>query len=298
MPFDVVGIGENSVDVVCRLPAAVGPNIKLPILARQILLGGQVATTLATCASLGLRTTYVGAFGDDPAGAHLRETLQQRGIDTRSSVTRAGVRNRSAIILVDERTGDRTILWDRDRELDLHTDEIPLADIASARVLHVDAVDHEAATTAARAARDAGVAITCDIDDVSDRTATLLDLISVPILAERVPQLLTGEPDPERALRALRQPHHRMICVTLGIQGAMLLTGDRVYQAPACAVDAVDCTGAGDVFRGAFIAAMLRGDKPEDILRFANAAAAVSCTREGALNGVPAADEVAALLGR
>lgn len=298
MPFDVIGIGENSVDVICRVPGAVGPNTKLPILARQILPGGQVATTLATCGSLGLRTAYVGTVGDDPAGTLIRDTLQQRGIDVTACITRTGVRNRSAIIVVDERTGDRTILWDRDRQLDLQADELPLVEIARTRVLHVDQTDPGAALAAARAALDAGVVITSDIDDVSDRTATLLDVISAPIFAERVPQQLTGERDPERALRALWRPHHQMMCITLGTRGAMLLDGTRIYHAPAFAVDVVDSTGAGDVFRGAFITALLRGDSPEDILRYANAAAAISCTRQGALNGVPAADEIAARLGR
>jgi sugar/nucleoside kinase (ribokinase family) len=67
----------------------------------------------------------------------------------------------------------------------------------------------------------------------------------------------------------------------------MLLDGDRLYQEPAPVVKAIDTTGAGDVFRGAFIYALLRGDAPGDILRFANAAAAVSCTKEGAIASVP-----------
>jgi sugar/nucleoside kinase (ribokinase family) len=57
-------------------------------------------------------------------------------------------------------------------------------------------------------------------------------------------------------------------------------------------VRAVDATGAGDVFRGAFIYALLRGDSPVEILRFANVAAALSCTREGALDSVPRRREV------
>ena len=68
--------------------------------------------------------------------------------------------------------------------------------------------------------------------------------------------------------------------------------GDELYEAPAFPVDAVDTTGAGDVFRGALIVSLLRGEGPEDMLRFANAAAAVSCTREGAIAGVPTREEI------
>jgi sugar/nucleoside kinase (ribokinase family) len=102
----------------------------------------------------------------------------------------------------------------------------------------------------------------------------------------------------ERALRKLRGPGSRLVCVTLGRRGAMLLDGDRIHHEPGVAVNAIDTTGAGDVFRGAFIYALLRGDAPPEILRFANAAAAVSCTRPGALDSVPTLAEIAELLDR
>jgi len=83
-----------------------------------------------------------------------------------------------------------------------------------------------------------------------------------------------------------------MLCVTLGARGAMLLDGDTLYHEPPRPVKVVDTTGAGDVFRGAFIYALLRGDTPADILRFANAAAAVSCTRMGAIASAPSLGDV------
>jgi sugar/nucleoside kinase (ribokinase family) len=84
----------------------------------------------------------------------------------------------------------------------------------------------------------------------------------------------------------------------MGAHGALLLDGDRVYRAAPPRVDVVDTTGAGDVFRGAFIAALLHGDDPEHILRFATAAAALSCTKAGALGGVPTREAVEELARR
>jgi sugar/nucleoside kinase (ribokinase family) len=78
----------------------------------------------------------------------------------------------------------------------------------------------------------------------------------------------------------------------------MLLVGDRMYMEPAFETTVVDTTGAGDVFRGGFISALLRGDAPKDILRFANAAAAISCSRGGAITGVPSLAETEPFLGR
>jgi len=292
--WDVVGIGENSVDYVYRLPAAPEPNAKLPISSHRLLLGGQVATALATCAALGLRTTYIGSFGRDDNGTRIREALARRGVDT----THAPIRhtsNRHAVILVDERTGDRTVLWERDPALALRAHEVPPAVVASARLLHVDDVDQEAAIKAARVARAARIPITSDFDRITNGTEALVAAVTIPIFAEHVPAALTGEADVERALRKLRRSHGGLLCVTLGSRGAMLLDGDRLHLVPAPTVEAVDATGAGDVFRGAFIYALLRGDAPVDILRFANAAAAVSCTRAGAMDSVPTLAEIEAL---
>jgi sulfofructose kinase len=107
---------------------------------------------------------------------------------------------------------------------------------------------------------------------------------------------LTGFDDTEAALRALRKMFDNLLVVTMGDQGASALDGDRYYHEPAFPVHAVDTTGAGDVFRGGFIYALVHGQPIDEALRIANAAAAVSCTRLGALNGVPTLAEVHALL--
>ena len=114
----------------------------------------------------------------------------------------------------------------------------------------------------------------------------------MPILAEHVPSQLTGEHDLERALRALRHRHDGLLLVTLGQRGSAALDGDRFHHVPALTVDAIDTTGAGDVFRGAAIFSLLQRSTTEELLRFANTAAALSCTRSGALAGVPTLPEV------
>jgi sulfofructose kinase len=292
---DVVGVGENSVDLVYRVPALPQPGGKIQVTSCRRLLGGQVATTLCTCAALGLRTRYVGTFGTDEHGTLVRAELEQRGIDT----THARVRyapNRHAVVLVDERTGERSVIWQRDQALALRPEQVMLDALAGARVLHVDNVDEEAAIAIALLAREKGLTVTTDIDQVSGRTSELVAAATFPVLAEHVPHALTGENDPERALRALRNRHNGMLCVTLGGRGSMLLIDDQLHAAPALSVEAVDTTGAGDVYRGALIYSLLRGDAPEVMIRFANAAAAVSCTREGAIGGVPQLREIEQLL--
>jgi sulfofructose kinase len=296
--WDVIGIGENSVDYVYRLPTypeANGPNAKMRISSHSISCGGQIATTLCTCASLGLRAKYLGATGTDDNGRRIREELTLRGIDMSDAVIR-DVANRFAVILVGDKGGERIVLWDRSADLSLRPRELPPEVLTAARVVHVDDTDQEAAIRAASIARGAGVHVTSDIDRVTPRTEELVAAVTVAILAEHVPEALTGEPDLERAMRKLRRLQPGKICVTLGARGSMLLDDDRIYHEPAFQVEAVDTTGAGDVFRGAFIYALLRGDAPADILRFANAAAGSSVMRLGAINGVPSLDDTLGLL--
>lgn len=296
--FDVIGVGESSIDEVYRLPAFPqphGPGAKLRVVSRTLSPGGQVATALCTCAAFGLRAAYVGAIGSDDHGRVLRDALERRTVDLRFVGTRDAA-TRYAVILIDARTGERVVLWDRDARLALAPAELPAKAIAHARLLHVDNVDEDVAIAAARIARAAGRPVTTDIDAVTGRTGELVATATVAMFGEHALAQLSGEADPERALHRLRQHSDARLCVTLGASGALLLDADRLYRVAGHAVHAVDTTGAGDVFRGAFIYALLRGDAPDRILAFANAAAAASCTREGAIGGVPTLGEVDRLL--
>jgi len=297
-PCDVVGVGANSVDFVNRLPAypePQGPFAKMRIQEQAICCGGQTATALATCARLGLRARYIGATGTDGNGKRIREELSRRGIDAVDSVIR-DVPNQFAIILVDEQSGERIVLWDRDERLRLRPREIVREAVVSARLVHVDDVDQPSAILAARMAREAGLPVTSDIDRITDLTEELIAAVTIPIFAEHVLPGLTGLTDLEAALRRVRAHHDGLLIVTRGAHGALALQGDRLLRSPGFVVPAVDTTGAGDVFRGGLILALLRGWDTETALQFANAAAAVSCTRLGAMEGVPTVADVEALI--
>jgi sulfofructose kinase len=299
--WDVVGIGANSVDFVHLLPAApqpTGPHAKQRIRRQLISCGGQMTTALACIAGFGWRVKYIGATGDDENGARLRAAMRDGRVDMSAALTRPGASNQFAVILIDETTGERIVLWDRDERLALGADEVPQDAIAHARLLHVDDVDQGAAIAAARFGRDAGIPVTSDIDRLTDRTPELVAAVTIPIFAEHVPAALTGRKDPEAALRRLRRDHDGLLVVTLGTGGALALDGDHAIRSPAFTVDAVDTTGAGDVFRAGFIHGLLSKWPLDRILRFANAAAAVSCTRLGALAGIPSAADVDAMLAR
>ena len=181
--WDVLGVGCNSVDYVYRLPAAPkadSPTAKLRISSHQAMCGGQMATAMAACAGLGLRAAYLGSTGNDHNGRLIASELQQRGVDVSGVMTRECA-NRFAVIAVDETTGERIVLWDRDERLNLRARDFDAALIASARILHVDDEDQEAAIAAATVARSAGVPCASDIDRITDRTKDLIAAVTIPI---------------------------------------------------------------------------------------------------------------------
>ena len=292
--IDVVGVGANSVDFVYRLPSFPSPDssfAKLRISEHLMSCGGQVTTALATCAALGLRTSYIGTIGSDRNGDAMREELNRRGIDTTCAVARHAP-NPFAVILLDDRHGERVVLWHRDPAIVLSSADVDRKLVTTARLLHVDDVDLAASIQSANLAVTAGMPVTSDIERTTDDVKALVDAVTIPIFAEHVPTELTGETNLPRALERLRRPHHSMLCVTLGPRGALLVAGHDVIHEPGISVQTQDTTGAGDIFRGAFIYALLRGEPPREIVRFANAAAALSCTRIGAMSSIPSLPEI------
>lgn len=298
--WDVIGLGENSIDrvlVVPHLPGAAGAPSKMHVPGSMRSCGGQVATAMAACAGLGLRSAYAGVVGADEDGRLVRDTLTAHGVDVGNLRIAEDAPTRWATILVDAATGERSVLWDRDDRLAMNVADIDAIDVTSARLVHVDDADMAASMRLAASARRAGLMVTTDID-ASTEAMALLQIATHPILSEHALSVLSGEDDIEQGLRTLRRHCDGVICVTLGAHGAMALSGDTLVTAPGIEIAAADTTGAGDVFRAGFIAALLSGRSLIDILTFANAAAALSCTKIGAIGGVPTLAEVHALTER
>lgn len=295
--FDVVGIGLNATDtllLVDEFPAYAG---KVPFEREMLSPGGQVATAVVACAKLGLRTKYIGTIGDDHRGEIQRRSLEGTGVDTSSLIVRAGCPNQTAYIVIDQRTGERTIFWQRSPCLRLEAAEIRREDIVATRMLHIDGYDLDAATYAARIARENGVAVSIDVDSVYPGFESVLRNVDYLIAGSGWAAKWTNEADPFRALAALeRQYGMRMAAMTLGDRGALALYQGRWFYSSAFEVACADTTGAGDVFHGAFCYAILEGMPMASALEFSNAAAAVNCTAIGARGHVPLRAEIDSIL--
>ena len=251
------------------------------------------------CARLGWRASYIGSFGDDHLGQICRESLAAEGVDLDASWTAAGATNQFAVVLVDARSGARTVLWDRHPGLAMDPSAISRTAIEAGRLLIVDCHETAAATEAARYARRAGIPTIVDVERVRPGIADLLQQIDVIAAAQSFPTEFTGYDDPGRALQAIARDFDApVVCVTLGEEGSLARSGGREIRTPAFPVDCVDTTGAGDAFRGGFAAGLLRAPDGalEDVLAYANAVAALNCRALGAQGGMPTSAEVEQLL--
>jgi sulfofructose kinase len=291
---DVVGLGLNAMDTICVVDRFPEPNTKTSIRKVRTEPGGQVATALATCARFGLTTRYIGSVGDDDLGRAQIESLRAAGLDSEFVRVVKGAVTQSAVILLEDGIGERTILWHHDPMLNYPARELRREIITSARVLHLDGCDTEAALQAARWAGEAGIPVVIDIDELySELTEELLRHVNYLIAAEDFVEKVLGSTSPEDAVRALADRYGcPVIGITLGDRGAIFLNGRHILHAPALRVSVADTTGAGDVFHGAFIYGLLQRWPLERIAHFSNAAAALKCTQVGARRGIPDLREI------
>lgn len=290
---DVVGVGLNSTDTIVTVdhyPACPG---KARILDERVSPGGQVASALAACAALGLRTRYIGAVGDDAAGRIQLESLRQAGVDASGVKIRPNCASQSAYVMVEAATGERTIFHRRSPALNLAEEEIPAAAIASARLLHVDGHDAAAIAHAARLARAHQVPVSLDVDTIYPGVEAALPNVDYLVSSATFPARWTGIAHPfDALLRLQREYGFRAAVMTLGAEGSLALFEGRFIYAPGFVVEAVDSTGAGDVFHGGFCFALLSGMAMAQALEFANAMAALNCTAQGARGGIRSEAEI------
>ena len=293
---DVVGVGLNATDTIIRLPHFPAFNSKVELLSSDVKPGGQVASAMVACQSWGLRTRYIGKVGDDSAARLQEEELSRAGVE-HHLLRASNCSSQVAFILVDETTGERTILWKRDARLKIRPDELKQDWIVNARALLIDGHDVEAATQAARWAREAGIPVAADLDNVYDGVQVLLQYVDYPMVSHDFPARLTGQSDLLESLPSIaRRFGCRVAGATLGHHGAIAWDGHRFIHCPGFRVKAVDTTGAGDIFHGGFVYGLLQGWPIQRILEFSCAAAALNCTAIGARGGIRSVAEIERLM--
>jgi sulfofructose kinase len=290
--FDVVGMGLNSVDFLSVVPKFPTPNSKIEMLRFTKQGGGQVATAMVALSRWGVKTKYIGKIGEDELGTFSRNSIYQEGVDVSSVTIESNAINQFAMIIVDGSSGERTILWNRDERLIYRQGELRKKDVCSGKLLHLDGHDIYAAIQCARWAKEEGIPIIIDLDKVELLTSELIKEIDFVITSSGFPMVFTGISDQKRALLELQKHTSGFLCATLGHEGCVALVNGEFLHVKAFKVNPIDTTGAGDVFHGGFIYGLLRNWEVVEILRFANAVAALKCRNLGGRKGIPTLEEV------
>ncbi len=306
---DITAIGEILIDL-----TQTGTNENgVPLFAANP--GGAPANVTVAASRLGASAAFVGKVGDDGFGAYLRRVLEGDGVDC-SGLRTGSAPTTMAVVAVDER-GERSFRFVRGADRDLSPDEAGSA-AAGAKFLHFGSVSltedpaRSATLAAVQAARKAGTLISYDPnyraalwpgrEEAVEWMRRPLPMADVLKLSDEELPLLTGCDRPEDGARALEELGVKLVLVTLGGEGVFCRWQGESWRQPGVSVKVADTNGAGDTFLGAVLSRLCRrGDAPleglkraelEDILTFANRAAALTCSRSGAIPAMPALAEL------
>ena len=291
--FDILGLGAVAVDDLLFVEAYPPPDTKTRITRLERHCGGLTGTALVAAARLGACCAYAGMMGRDDLSDFVLRRLEREGIDVSRVLRRRQAGPAHSHIIVDQRHGTRNV-FSHVPPLVGASLRTPAALIRSCRVLLVDHISVPGMVRAARVAREAGIPIVADIEkDRHPQCRELLALADHLIISEAFAQRLTGARSPAQAALKLARPDRQVVAVTCGAQGCWYLA--RGWPAPrhqpAFKVKAVDTTGCGDVFHGAYAFGLARGMPLEERIRFAAATAALKATKPGQA-GIPSARAV------
>ena len=297
--FDVVGFGTNAVDYLIQVPEYPVFNSKVELTDYVQAAGGEVATTMVGLQRLGMKTSYVGRFGSDTAGDFGIQTLRDEGVDLTYAEQIPDAKTQIAFIVIDERSGERTVIWQRDAKLAFSEAEAPLEIVDRGKVLHFTPHDAKACLAMAKRAKSTGAIVSVDIDNLFEGVRTLLSHVDIFIASADFPEKLFGQAGTHEALREIKSMFGcEIVGVTLGEAGSLLLCGETFIETPGFAVPGgcKDTTGAGDAFRVGLLYGLLKGESIEESAKMANAVAALKCRAIGARTSLPRSNDLAELM--
>ena len=307
---DITAIGEILIDL-----TQTGKNdAGVPTFAANP--GGAPANVAVAAARLGCSTAFIGKVGADSLGGYLRQVLEENGVD-HSGLQVGESATTMAIVSIDE-TGERSFRFLRGADCEMVPEDVDEKMAQNSRILHFGSVSltqgiaRSATIFTARAAHRAGMLVSYDPNyrpalwrtkrDALEWMSLPLPLVDIIKLSEEELPLLTGSEDLEEGSRALEEEGIRLVMITLGAKGAFCRWQGESFTVPSVPAKVADTNGAGDTFMGAVLSRLCRrGEKPledlergelEEILAFANRAAAITCSRSGAIPAMPTLAEV------
>lgn len=287
--FDILGLGCVAVDDLLYVSAFPQPETKTRVRHHERQGGGLTGTALVAAARLGARCAFAGTLGTEELSQFILDRFRHYGIDTSMVRQQSDVRPIHSFVIVDESQETRTILYDLAGSLGAQPDWPEESVVRSTRVLYVDHYGVEGMIRAARIARQVGIPVVADLENNQrPEFPELLALVDHLIVSQAFATRLTGESTAAKAVEKLWREDRQVAIVTCGSEGSWYrIAGVAPQHQPAFRVPVVDTTGCGDVFHGAYAAALAYGFPLSRRLRFASAAAAIKATQLGGQTGCP-----------
>ncbi len=295
---EVLGLGVATVDDLLMVERFPRLNEKQKILSQTRQGGGLTGSALVAAARMGCRCGYLITLGENQLSAFLRDELARDGISLLERADHPEAEPYHSIIITEQTTGERSVLWDNSKTLPPRIGKVELALAAKVGCLFVDHIFASHILDIVRAARRAGTPVVGDFERTTPDSPELMDMTDHIILPLQYARQILGEfTSPDAAVRTLaRRPGRALACVTDGVRGAWYALGehpDTVFHQPIFPMDCiVDSTGCGDVFHGVYAAGIVKGWVPAERIRRASAAAALKTQKPGAQAGAPTLTEL------
>ncbi len=298
--YDVVCLGSCCWDILGICEEYPQLDEKRPLTELAECGGGQAATAATAIASLGGRVAFIGRIGDDEYGRKIRRDFEEQGVDVSWGLgVVPGARSQFAFCVAEAGTGRRAIFWRPPSTGQIEPGELDVERALSCRCVLIDGHHVKAGIALAEAASERGIPVVTDLERPREGLERLLELSAYPVLPARFAMQLAGCSDLLAAGRALAERLDGILVVTAGPDGSYAFLEKSIHHQPAFSIQpVVDTTGAGDVYHGAFALAIARGASVKQAMRYASAAAAVSCMALGGRGNLPTERVVAELLER
>lgn len=281
----MVGFGVCSVDFLGLVERYPEPGEKVSMQAFSRQGGGNTGTALVAAARLGAKTAFLGKLGYDEYSRFVLDEFGKEGVDTQFVTLAEGAQPHLSFIHVDN-TGEKRIAryW---RPFALHPEELNREVIQRSKILFLDHYFTATAVEAAKWTQASGGTIVVDAERTTKGLDAILALADYVVASRRFAREQLGELHPEKAAERLQQKWGNTVVITAGERGAYGKTVDETWYQPAFQIDAVDTTGAGDVFHGAFMVGVVKNWGLAEILEFSAAVAALKCRGLGGRAGIP-----------
>jgi len=299
---NILVIGSLNADLVVRAPRFPAPGETISGEDLAIIPGGKGANQAVAAARQGAQVSMLGRVGSDSFGPTLTQNLQTNNVDTTHVYTDASATG-TAIIVVDA-SGQNSIVLSPGANGKVTLADVDAFPFQEEKMLLLQLeIPLETVTHAASLARQNGLRVILNPAPARPIPDSLLADVDILIPNESELQLLSGQSvtdtdSAKAAAHILLEKGVKTVIVTLGANGALLVTDEKTTHVSTFKVDVVDTTAAGDAFISGLAAALLKGKSLEEAVHYGNASGALAATKFGAQPSLPTQNEVEQLLRR